>query len=411
MTNEISVDIWKVQSRSVPAACVHDNKVYYWRGIIDDCGIPFATSDNTTDEVDVFDISTGTWTVHVTKGSIPKGELCVPMCAIWNQLFVFGGWRGRQRRPQFNNNAIHSLNLNTMIWEYLVASNPQESPMVKGMCGMVEHDGMLCIFGGEGINEDQKTDGLTNELHVFDPMSKMWSKPAITGVPPLPCARFTMTKIDSHRALIFGGTHLMGPSSEIHILDMNSWHWSGAIGRLKPEDPWPACRQYHSTCCLVNPSSVGHDIGNEKQLSQKVLVLWGVDHFLTTVDDAWILDVDTLQWTKFDYPINHGPRVGAAISPLYGTTSACDTQVLCFGGLFRPHGEELVANVTVMEFGIKPLSTCCMKFIVDHMDMFQHKLHYLPSHLVATLLCYEKLKHSLNNCFLTAQNVYYMYDD
>ena len=29
-----------------------------------------------------------------------------------------------------------------------------------------------------------------------------------------------------------------------------------------------------------------------------MLVLWGVDHFLTTVDDAWILDVDTLQWTK-----------------------------------------------------------------------------------------------------------------
>ena len=59
-----------------------------------------------------------------------------------------------------------------MTWQQLVASNPQQSPMIKGMCGMVELNGMLCIFGGEGINNDQNnTDCLTNELHIFDPIS------------------------------------------------------------------------------------------------------------------------------------------------------------------------------------------------------------------------------------------------
>lgn len=76
---------------------------------------------------------------------------------------------------------------------------------------------------------------------------------------------------------------------------------------------------------------------------------------ITSVLIKWYTKVFII--LQFDYPINHGPRVGAAISSLYGTTSACDTEVLCFGGLFMPYGEEPVANVTVMEFGMCTLYT------------------------------------------------------
>ena len=58
----------------------------------------------------------------------------------------------------------------------------------------------------------------------FSPLD-MWFRPAITGSPPPACQSSSLTRVDHHRAVLFGG---LGKDDEpispdVYILDMNHW--------------------------------------------------------------------------------------------------------------------------------------------------------------------------------------------
>ena len=104
------------------------------------------------------------------------------ICAIGNVIYAFGGWYSEQLYHS-RSNLLHQLNLQKMTWQEIVAVNPQDGPGMKDKCGMVEHDGKICIFGGYGYTTDhQKQNRLfsrepfgflcwTNELHLYDPLT------------------------------------------------------------------------------------------------------------------------------------------------------------------------------------------------------------------------------------------------
>ena len=54
----------------------------------------------------------------------------------------------------------------------------------------------------------------------------VWIRPAVTGSSPLACDGCTLTKVDKHRAILFGGHgnghHTLVPPC-IYILDMQYW--------------------------------------------------------------------------------------------------------------------------------------------------------------------------------------------
>ena len=59
-------------------------------------------------------------------------------------------------------------------------------------------------------------------VHCFpSTLTGTWSSPTLRGTRPPPCGNFSLTKIDDHRAVLFGG---ISPSewstNEVYILDL-----------------------------------------------------------------------------------------------------------------------------------------------------------------------------------------------
>ena len=48
----------------------------------------------------------------------------------------------------------------------------------------------------------------------------VWSSPKVSGTRPPPCAAFTLTMIDNHRAVLFGGDHRGVTTNDVYIIDL-----------------------------------------------------------------------------------------------------------------------------------------------------------------------------------------------
>ena len=95
-----------------------------------------------------------------------------------SSLYTYGGWDGQSAY-----NTLSYLDLVTMTWAELKATNPSEAAMRMSGCGMVAYGtNMLVLFGGYGVpSENQQPGstffrrsgvndekGWTNELRVFN---------------------------------------------------------------------------------------------------------------------------------------------------------------------------------------------------------------------------------------------------
>ena len=60
-------------------------------------------------------------------------------------------------------------------------------------------------------------------VHCFpSTLTGTWSSPTLRGTRPPPCTDFSLTMIDDHRAVLFGGIQALGPrlTKEVYILDL-----------------------------------------------------------------------------------------------------------------------------------------------------------------------------------------------
>lgn len=56
------------------------------------------------------------------------------------------------------------------------------------------------------------------------PYPGTWSSPTTMGSRPPPCVDFSLTKVDSHRAVVFGGYQPeTGTVAETYILNIETW--------------------------------------------------------------------------------------------------------------------------------------------------------------------------------------------
>ena len=64
---------------------------------------------------------------------------------------------------------------------------------------------------------------LLYDIHVFPPstLSGTWSSPKVSGTRPPPCSHFSLTMIDDHHVVLFGGSQSgWRMSSDVYILDL-----------------------------------------------------------------------------------------------------------------------------------------------------------------------------------------------
>lgn len=162
------------------AACTVGDKLYLWRGDTNE-------QDIDVNVIYVLDLNNcKRWRKMHTdwdnSSQIPLGKCSMAVCAIGDIIYTFGGWCSEQ--PYYSrSNQLHGLCVREMIWKEIIVVNPQDGPGKKDKCGMVEHDGKICIFGGYGYQTDHQTVNKlfsreyfsflcwTNELHLFDPIT------------------------------------------------------------------------------------------------------------------------------------------------------------------------------------------------------------------------------------------------
>ena len=163
------------------AVCTVGDQLYLWRG---DTG-----SDSRVDLNVIYALDLNNYhcwrRIHTdwdNSSQMPQGKCSMAVCVIGDVMYTYGGWYCEQ--PFYSrSNKLHGLCVRDMIWREIIAVNPQDGPGKKDKCGMVEHAGKLCIFGGYGyLTDHQKKNKLfsreptgflcwTNELHLFDPMT------------------------------------------------------------------------------------------------------------------------------------------------------------------------------------------------------------------------------------------------
>ena len=144
---------YKPLPRAGHAAVAVDNKLHMWGGWAGS----EEKSQETAQNIEIFDISTELWEQKPTRGAPP------PLCdtaytVVGSCLFVFGGYDGNSY-----NDSLLKLDLYTFQWERVQVSNPSSGPQRKRGCRMVSYkDNELVIFAGSMGSV------WTDELYVFD---------------------------------------------------------------------------------------------------------------------------------------------------------------------------------------------------------------------------------------------------
>ncbi|XP_058838311.1 host cell factor isoform X2 [Topomyia yanbarensis] len=205
---------------------------------------------------------------------------------------------------------------------------------------------LMVVFGGGN-------EGIVDELHVYNTATNQWYVPATKGDVPPGCAAYGFV-VDGTRILVFGGMVEYGKySNELYELQATKWEWK----KLKPKPPesgLPPCRRLGHSFTLVGdkiylfgglanesddpknnipkylndlyileiknnqlqweiPTTFGESpppreshtavSWYDKKLKKYWLVIYG-GMSGCRLGDLWLLDTDTMSWTR---PRTSGP--------------------------------------------------------------------------------------------------------
>ena len=158
------------------------SKVYLWAGEQYDMPEIHSGAKKRTffSNVEVFNVNTGRWEQHTTRGTPPLGVAGYSCVAVRNDLYYFGGWCGH---GSCYHNSVHSLSTSTLQWRMLAPTTSEDwAPMMKRDCGVVlftdEEEDLLFVVGGYGPTPSSHQRGAqykqesydrvyTNEQHIF----------------------------------------------------------------------------------------------------------------------------------------------------------------------------------------------------------------------------------------------------
>ena len=125
---------------------------------------------------DVFNFHSELWRTITTRGAPPLGLASAASAGSEHYLYTYGG----MTEDQSLTGCLHRLDTKTSTWSKL-AAHSANSPMKKYLSGMIVFKNWVIVIGGVGIpygplqpgskwmkNNDNRGDGLTNEMHKFD---------------------------------------------------------------------------------------------------------------------------------------------------------------------------------------------------------------------------------------------------
>ncbi|CAL5445008.1 unnamed protein product [Camellia sinensis] len=244
-----------------------------------------------------------------------------------------------------------------MRWEKL-QMGPVYGPgkMWGHTCTAIRGGKFLYVFGGYGKDNSQ-----TNQVHVFDTATRIWSDPVMKGTPPVPRDSHSCTAIGDN-LFVFGGTDGQNPLNDLHILDTSTHTWISPSVRGEG----PEAREGHSAAVVGRRLFIFGGCGKSSNNSDeefyddlyilntetfvwkraatlgcppakrdshtcsswknKIIIIGGEDSYDYYLSDVHILDADTLVWSKLF-------TSGQLLPPRAGhTTVALGKNLFVFGG-------------------------------------------------------------------------------
>ncbi|XP_076313868.1 kelch domain-containing protein 2-like isoform X1 [Tachypleus tridentatus] len=325
------------------------------------CMLVWGGYKNSTDDTDarylpgselwVFDPLAERWQLKPCEGSAPPGTSGATAIVVSDSLYIFGGYRDNG-----NTNDLYRLDLDSLMWEYVVGENVPPVPCDK-LVGWHYRD-KLFFFGGFGViptaevNQqkgfqfvvDESTPwhyrrGWNNQFVMFDPETSAWKWLTYEGTAPLPRAAHAAARI-SNRVYIFGGRYRNTRMNDTHCIDMTTLTWSGS---LPTRGPQPRGRSWHSLTGLS---------------SERLVLYGGFSQNSEPLSDCWLLELSSLTWVQVALPFQK-PRLwhSAVLSPF--------DEVLIYGGctqniLDQDIIPEHAGEIIILRFTPKSLFRICL---------------------------------------------------
>ncbi|GKT55848.1 kelch repeat-containing protein [Colletotrichum tofieldiae] len=166
------------EQRGSATVGVHGKKIYLAGGMRTLEPIGEMGEQDTVDFVTAFDTENMSWcTLPPFARSLPEGRDHAGGSVASNNFYVIGG---RERGQRNVKDTVFTLDLDNLEGGWIM----KESRMPTARGGVVTGtvNGKIYIFGGEG-NSAEGTDGMFNEVEVFDTKKEIWKRLAPMPLP------------------------------------------------------------------------------------------------------------------------------------------------------------------------------------------------------------------------------------
>ena len=165
-------------------------------------------------DVHSLDLDTFIWTYIVTDGMPPTFTQFHSLSCIDEILYVFGGRSNKEGQygELVSENEIACLDLRSLTWSRPVTKN---TPIGRESHSSFVFNNWLYIFGGfNGLT------GYLNDLDMYNPITREWTKVSTQGVPPGPCAGQSCHLVKS-QVFLFGGAGRTENFTDLFVLDFS----------------------------------------------------------------------------------------------------------------------------------------------------------------------------------------------
>ncbi|XP_064600736.1 LOW QUALITY PROTEIN: kelch domain-containing protein 2-like [Liolophura sinensis] len=336
------------------AVCV-DKYMLVWGGYQEGDDHPGLDHYLPPEELWVYRTDTKAWQCVTVSGTqLPHHQEALPLGTsgatanfLNGYVYVFGG-----HNVYGNTNCLLRLELECCGWEVLMGDPEalQPSPRDK-LASWVTRTRFSLVDG-------------TTKLLIFDTVTNTWSNPKCKGVVPVARAAHAAARVDN-RVFVFGGRNLEQRLGDLYELNLSTLTWSK---ELQPIGNRPCGRSWHTLTKISGP---------------RLFLYGGYTQDKKPLGDAWLFDVNLVQWTKLRRSMEH-PRLWhtCCVTP--------DEDILVFGGCSTDI-LSLLSDIRhcndILEFRLSPKSLLrlCLDAAFTHRAVCNEGWEVLPQHLQAIL--------------------------
>ncbi|XP_067855446.1 host cell factor 1-like isoform X2 [Heptranchias perlo] len=151
---------------------------------------------------------------------------------------------------------------------------------------------LMIIFGGGN-------EGIVDELHVYNTATNQWFIPAVRGDIPPGCAAYGFI-CDGTRILVFGGMVEYGKySNDLYELQASRWEWKKLKPKPPKNGPQPCPRLGHTLCLVGNKCYLFGGLANDSEDPKN-----NIPRYL---NDLYTVELRTGSGVVgWDIPVTHG---------------------------------------------------------------------------------------------------------